>query len=102
MLLELSAAAHQQSDLLAGPQNPASKALMRTLDDINRTMGRGTVGFAAEHLSTQWRSQSAHRTPAYTRSEERRVGKECRYTQWTDADKQRQGEKERQDSRGRE
>lgn len=66
MLLELSAAAHQQSDLLAGPQNPASKALMRTLDDINRTMGRGTVGFAAERLSTQWRGQSAHRTPAYT------------------------------------
>src|SRR5690625_5100712 len=66
MLLELSAAAHQQSDLLAGPQNPASKALMRTLDDINRTMGRGTVGFAAERLSAQWRSQSAHRTPAYT------------------------------------
>ncbi|HEX5513455.1 MAG TPA: DUF4113 domain-containing protein [Gammaproteobacteria bacterium] len=39
---------------------------MRTVDAINRKMGRGTLGFAAESLPQQWQGKSARRSPAYT------------------------------------
>lgn len=65
MLLELSPAERGQGVLFAEAA-PTSEALMRTLDAINRKMGRGTVGFAAERLRQGWQGRAAWRSPAYT------------------------------------
>jgi DNA polymerase V len=53
-LLDLSQPENLQADLFQGP-TMGSKAVMDTLDAINRKFGRGTAGFAA----TGWRTNPA-------------------------------------------
>jgi DNA polymerase V len=46
--------------------NDTSHRKMRTLDAINRKHGKGTLRFAAEHLSHRWEPRRKLRSPRYT------------------------------------
>ncbi len=69
MLLDIVPETHHQGTLFAAPRD-ASRArsgnLMGALDRLNRNLGRGTVGYAAEGLRKAWRMKQEHRSPAYT------------------------------------
>jgi len=41
-------------------------SLLATMDDLNRRMGRGTIGFASAGLDQPWRTRAGRRSPAYT------------------------------------
>jgi DNA polymerase V len=53
---------------LFGDPDPADAALMETVDHLNRTMGRGTVGFAAAGVpgNRTWTMKREQRSPHYT------------------------------------
>jgi DNA polymerase V len=69
MLLDIVPETHHQGTLFAAPRDTLrarSGRLMGTLDRLNRNLGRGTVGYAAEGLRKAWRMKQEHRSPAYT------------------------------------
>jgi DNA polymerase V len=65
LLLDLtSARTPTQNDLFVTmPDNPR---LMRTIDTINRHMGRDQLFFAAQGMQRPWGMRSEHRSPRYT------------------------------------
>ncbi|QFY44712.1 Y-family DNA polymerase [Candidatus Methylospira mobilis] len=69
ILLELDTPRSRQMQLFDDPE-PAGinrrKALMSTLDSINRQMGRGTLRLAAEGYEQRWKVKSAIKSPRYT------------------------------------
>lgn len=57
-----------QTDLLGYVDTAASgrsQSRMRAMDTINARLGRGTIYYAAEDLSDQWRPKVTHRSPRY-------------------------------------
>jgi DNA polymerase V len=70
MLYELSLAGSGQGSLLelfTPKERPREKALMATLDAINKKMGRGAVRFGAEGpKDAAWHMQHSRRSPRWT------------------------------------
>jgi DNA polymerase V len=70
MLYELSLAGNGQGNLLelvAPKERPREKALMATLDAINKKMGRGAVRFGAEGPEdAAWHMRHSRRSPRWT------------------------------------
>ena len=67
MLSEITAAATRQRTLFDDvPGMERSRALMRTFDDINRQMGRGTVRLLGEGFSPSWSMRRESVSPHYT------------------------------------
>lgn len=66
-LLDLTAGSTVQADLFSGV-DPRSKALMDTLDRVNRKFGRGTLGLAASgwRVKSEWAMNQRSLSPAYT------------------------------------
>lgn len=52
-------------DLFAA-ESPKGKALMATLDKLNKIHGRNTVQFAGMGMHKSWKLRSEHRSPFYT------------------------------------
>ncbi|MFB6273930.1 MAG: DUF4113 domain-containing protein [Salinibacter sp.] len=57
-----------RQDHLFGDPDPEEAALMKTVDRLNREMGRGTVGFAAAGVQDErtWTMKREQRSPHYT------------------------------------
>jgi DNA polymerase V len=68
LLLDLVPAGFKQDlSFTAIPGDPLRSArLMEALDRINREFGRGTLRYASEALSDQWRMRARLKSPAYT------------------------------------
>ena len=49
-----------------GRQARDRENLMKTMDQINETFGRGTLHSAAEGLRKAWAMKREHKTPGYT------------------------------------
>lgn len=65
MLMELRPEGLEQG-LLFGEAGAEKSELMQALDQINKKMGRGTVGFASERMESRWQGKASRCTPAYT------------------------------------
>lgn len=65
VLLEISSKRLCQLDLFT-EREEKSEPLMTLLDQINITLGQGTVRFAVEGYQKGWGTHSLHRTPRYT------------------------------------
>ena len=65
-LVELSPAAGVQGDLWTQPDDARSLALMRAVDHLNATNGRGTLQFAASGVQRGWKLRCEQRSPRYT------------------------------------
>lgn len=68
MLTELQAASTPQADLFSQGDSERSKALMATLDRLNREHGRGTVYFAGMGRQARWQMRADMRSPPFTTS----------------------------------
>ena len=73
MLLNLQDASTVRSQGLLfdmGSKNPAEQerddTLMKTIDSINRSFGRGTMMFGSQGTEQKWRGASEHCSPNYT------------------------------------
>jgi len=67
MLMELVPAEGQQVDLFGYASSiPKSKALMTTLDGINKKYGRGTARLASEGIKQSWTMRREMMSPNYT------------------------------------
>jgi DNA polymerase V len=67
MLLDLSAKRLAQEDLFEDTQIKAKSArLMRVMDQINQTWGRGSLRSGASGFEQPWAMRAAHRSPRYT------------------------------------
>ncbi|WP_136067110.1 Y-family DNA polymerase [Modicisalibacter radicis] len=70
MLIDLVDADRQQLSLLDTPQSDAdrqrSAKLMATMDELNKTMGRGTVRLGMPTDGAAWHLRCANRTPRWT------------------------------------
>ncbi len=64
MLDGLVDATSHQADLFN--RTPSNPKLMNTLDNINQSMGKGTLQFASEGFSKSWVMRSERRSPDYT------------------------------------
>ena len=56
----------QQSLFDAEAQMENDKRMMQVLDDINTTMGVGTLHFASSGFSRKWHMRQLNRSPRYT------------------------------------
>lgn len=66
-LIGLTPAANRQTSLLPdAPETRKSIALMRTLDAINREMGRDTAYLACAGIQKRWRMRRTMKSPHYT------------------------------------
>ena len=68
LLLDLHPAAAVQEGLFDKPDDARRKALMRTLDRLNRRFGRDTVTFAVAGIRRPWKMQRDRLSPCYTTS----------------------------------
>lgn len=67
MLLDLLPAGVQQGDLFDQVVDEERRGrLLGAMDTINAEMGRGTLRFLAEGVSTPWKMRRENLTPAYT------------------------------------
>jgi DNA polymerase V len=67
MLLDLSAKRMVQNDLFEDTQTKAKSArLMRVMDQINQTWGRGSLRSGACGFEQSWSMRAEHRSPRYT------------------------------------
>ena len=69
MLLELDSARSRQFLLFDEPEADAAerrKHLMKTLDEVNRRMGKGALRLAGEGLQQRWKVRSDYKSPCYT------------------------------------
>ena len=67
MLLDLSAKRMAQEDLFEDTQIKAKSArLMRVMDQINQTWGRGSLRSGASGFEQPWAMRAEHRSPRYT------------------------------------
>jgi DNA polymerase V len=69
LLLDLAPAARAQGSLFAiedAAGTGRAARLMEALDQINQRHGRGTLRYAAEASSTEWRMRQRLKSPAYT------------------------------------
>jgi len=67
MLLDLSAKRLAQADLFEDTQTKSKSArLMRVMDQINQTWGRGSLRSGASGFEQPWAMRAAHRSPRYT------------------------------------
>ncbi|MFG1481047.1 DUF4113 domain-containing protein [Xanthobacter sp. V4C-4] len=66
MLLDLVPARQVQHGLFDRPDSERRKALMVTIDTINRDHGRGTIALAAAGRTQAWALRSAMRSPRFT------------------------------------
>ena len=55
-----------QASLFERPDGDASKALMRSVDGLNRRYGRGTVAYATAGLRHGWTLRAGHLSPRFT------------------------------------
>lgn len=65
-LHELTPAALVQGDLWAAPDTRKTKALMKTIDSLNRDHGRGTLRFGTTGFQNKSALRSEKRSPRYT------------------------------------
>lgn len=66
MLLDLIPNTHIQYDLLPSTLPTSNPALMKTLDTINKKLGKQTIRIVAEGLHTEWQMKAGCRSPRYT------------------------------------
>lgn len=66
MLDAIEPAGCVQGDLWSPPDDMKSKALMRTLDRLNREWGRGAAAMAACGVRKGWAMRAEHLSPRYT------------------------------------
>ncbi|ASK17834.1 DUF4113 domain-containing protein [Halomonas sp. N3-2A] len=70
MLLDLSPKANRQLTLTETPQTDEaakrSELLMKTMDKLNRELGKGTVQLGLPRKGNAWALRSERRTPRYT------------------------------------
>lgn len=66
MLDALEPAWMVQGDLWTAPDDAKTKALMKTLDGLNRSWGRGTVHHAACGIRRGWAMRAEHLSPRWT------------------------------------
>lgn len=65
MLAELRPEGAVQADLFAAEERPRSEALMKVIDQINRS-GKGRVFLAGQGLQQEWDMRRKYLSPAYT------------------------------------
>ncbi len=67
MLSEIVPAGSVQADLFSQAQaSPKSTALMSTMDNINRKMGKESIKLASEGFRRPWKMKQGNRSPGYT------------------------------------
>ncbi|MGC0151068.1 Y-family DNA polymerase [Chromobacterium vaccinii] len=66
VLMEISPRERLQADLFGPAPDPRRQRLMRTMDAINQTFGRGCVKLASEALTPDWEMRQDVRSPCYT------------------------------------
>lgn len=66
LLSELQDAALTQADLFSAGDSGKARALMATVDRLNRECGRGTVYFAGMGRQPTWRVRAGMRSPPFT------------------------------------
>lgn len=67
MLSELVPAQGLQTDLFSSVQvNPKSSALMSTIDNINKKMGKEAIKLASEGFMRPWKMKQGNKSPSYT------------------------------------
>lgn len=67
MLSEIVPARGVQADLFSQAQaSPKSTALMSTMDNINRKMGKESIKLASEGFRRPWKMKQGNRSPGYT------------------------------------
>jgi DNA polymerase V len=67
MLTELTPASCSQPSLFEGGDTPEDQAVMATVDDLNRRLGRGTIAFGGSGLAGRpWHLSARLRSPRYT------------------------------------
>src|SRR3546814_12191308 len=77
LLEDLTAEGAGQADLLA-TADPKAPALLAAMDGLNSRFGRNTVILAAQGCGARsFDTKRSQKSPAWTRSEERRVGQAC-------------------------
>ena len=56
-----------QTDLFSQIQaSPKSSALMRTMDSINKKMGKESIKLASEGFKRRWKMRQENKSPSYT------------------------------------
>jgi DNA polymerase V len=68
MLADIHSGSCEQSDWLADGDDGRQRALMRTLDVLNKRYGSGSVFAAAQGVERRWQMRRQFRTQAYTTS----------------------------------
>lgn len=66
MLLDISPENIKQHDFLLSSAHAKSEAMMRTLDHLNKKMGKDTIFFAAEGIKRDWTIKSDRKSFCYT------------------------------------
>lgn len=67
MLSELVPAGNAQMDMFTKKETSAkSVALMKTMDSINRKMGKDSIKLASEGFNKPWQMRQENKSPAYT------------------------------------
>lgn len=67
MLSDLVPAAGVQTDLFSTMQaKPKSSQLMKTMDSINRKMGKESIKLASEGFKLPWKMKQENKSPSYT------------------------------------
>ena len=67
MLGEIVSKLRVQTDLFSQSEvSPKSEALMATMDNINRKMGKASIKLASEGFKRPWRMKQGNKSPSYT------------------------------------
>ena len=67
MLGEIVSKLRIKTDLFGQSEaSPKSEALMATMDNINRKMGKASIKLASEGFKRPWRMKQGNKSPSYT------------------------------------
>ncbi len=66
LLMDITPNSQQSNDLFVQATSPRSAALMKVLDETNKSFGLHTLFFAAEGCAASWAMRSEHRSSRYT------------------------------------
>jgi len=66
LLLDLEPDKIEQMQLFFKPNYKKSDKLMKTIDSLNKSLGKNTILFASQKIKPRWQTQSQNQSPHYT------------------------------------
>ena len=66
MLLDIVPSTYKQMEMFDSEETQVRSQLMKTIDQMNITMGQDTIRFAAQGVEHPWARKCEHRSPRYT------------------------------------